>query len=475
MVQRILVVDDDREIVRLVKAYLERSGYEVLVAYDGESALHMLRRERPDLMLLDLMLPGRDGLDVTRVVRSDGSLAALPIIVLTARVEDQDKIVGLELGADDYVTKPFNPGEVVARVRAVLRRVHGEIAQPMMLRAGDVVVDLDRHQVTVAGQVVLIAFGITTGALYLNGELSGITAAAMVVVLLRVVEAAGSLSLLATPIAAVERLLTELRDLVDEDTAAAAPGPVRTESAETGRPPAVRLTGVDYRYADGTQALDGIDLDIAPGQITVLVGASGSGKSTLLDVLAGLRDPSSGQVLLDHEPADPGRRIAGASVVFQTTALRPGTLRENVVTAVAPDLAEIADLAQLAPVLDALPNGWDSRVGDGANALSGGERQRVGLARALAKPAGLLLVDEATSALDVITERAVADSLRTIRGTRTVVAVTHRPALVALADAVVVLDGGRVVDAGGVDELLARGGVFADLWERWRESEGWQV
>lgn len=156
MAQRILVVDDDREIVRLVKAYLERSGYEVLVAYDGESALHMLRRERPDLMLLDLMLPGRDGLDVTRVVRSDGSLAALPIIVLTARVEDQEKIVGLELGADDYVTKPFNPGEVVARVRAVLRRVHGEISQPMMLRAGDVVVDLDRHQVTVAGQVVYL-------------------------------------------------------------------------------------------------------------------------------------------------------------------------------------------------------------------------------------------------------------------------------------------------------------------------------
>jgi len=153
MAQRILVVDDDREIVRLVKAYLERSGYEVLAAYDGESALHMLRRERPDLMLLDLMLPGRNGLDVTRVVRGDGSLAALPIIVLTARVEDQDKIVGLELGADDYVTKPFNPGEVVARVRAVLRRVHGEVSQPMLLRAGDVVVDPDRHQVQVAGHV----------------------------------------------------------------------------------------------------------------------------------------------------------------------------------------------------------------------------------------------------------------------------------------------------------------------------------
>lgn len=148
---RILVVDDDREIVRLVRAYLEKSGYEVLVAYDGETALHILRREQPDLMLLDLMLPGRDGLDVTRVVRGDSGLAAMPIIMLTARVEDHDKIVGLELGADDYVTKPFNPGEVVARVRAVLRRVQGESALPNRIRVGQLVIDLDRHQAEVGG------------------------------------------------------------------------------------------------------------------------------------------------------------------------------------------------------------------------------------------------------------------------------------------------------------------------------------
>ena len=135
MTQRILVVDDDREIVRLVRAYLEKAGYEVLVAYDGETALHILRRERPDLVLLDLMLPDRDGWDVTRVVRGDASLAAMPIIMLTARVEDHDKIVGLELGADDYVTKPFNPGEVVARVRAVLRRAQGEPAPSRVIRA----------------------------------------------------------------------------------------------------------------------------------------------------------------------------------------------------------------------------------------------------------------------------------------------------------------------------------------------------
>ncbi len=154
MAQRILVVDDDREIVRLVRAYLERNGFEVLTAYDGEMALHILRREHPDLMLLDLMLPGRDGLDVTRVAKGDGGLAAMPIVMLTARVEDHDKIVGLELGADDYVTKPFNPGEVVARVRAVLRRVQGETAQPRLIQVGNVVIDPDRHQVQVGGQPV---------------------------------------------------------------------------------------------------------------------------------------------------------------------------------------------------------------------------------------------------------------------------------------------------------------------------------
>jgi two-component system alkaline phosphatase synthesis response regulator PhoP len=126
----------------------------VLTAYDGETALHILRREHPDLMLLDLMLPARDGRDVTRVVRGDGSLAAMPIIMLTARVEDHDKIVGLELGADDYVTKPFNPGEVVARVRAVLRRVQGEPSPSKVLQCGEVIIDLDAHRVQVGDQPV---------------------------------------------------------------------------------------------------------------------------------------------------------------------------------------------------------------------------------------------------------------------------------------------------------------------------------
>ena len=154
MGQRILVVDDDREIVRLVRTYLKKSNYEVLVAYDGETALHILRRERPDLVLLDLMLPERDGWDVTRVVRGDVSLAAMPIIMLTARVEDHDKIVGLELGADDYMAKPFNPREVVARIRAVLRRVQGEPTLPRVIQIKELTVDLDAHRVEVGGQAV---------------------------------------------------------------------------------------------------------------------------------------------------------------------------------------------------------------------------------------------------------------------------------------------------------------------------------
>jgi two-component system alkaline phosphatase synthesis response regulator PhoP len=152
MAQRILVVDDDRQIVRLLRAYLEQAGFRVLVAYDGDSALQVLRSERPDLVLLDLMLPDRDGWEVTRIVRSDPSLAATPIIMLTARVEDQDKIIGLELGADDYVIKPFNPREVMARVRAVLRRAQGEPTLPRVTQSGPLRIDLDRHEVQVNGQ-----------------------------------------------------------------------------------------------------------------------------------------------------------------------------------------------------------------------------------------------------------------------------------------------------------------------------------
>ncbi len=151
MPQRILVVDDDKQITRLVSSYLEKAGFIVLAAYDGESALRMIRYERPDLVVLDVMLPGRDGWEITRTLRADESLGSTPILMLTARVEDTDKLLGLELGADDYLTKPFNPRELVARIRAILRR-SGQPARPSsVLEIAGVRLDSDRHLVTVAG------------------------------------------------------------------------------------------------------------------------------------------------------------------------------------------------------------------------------------------------------------------------------------------------------------------------------------
>jgi two-component system alkaline phosphatase synthesis response regulator PhoP len=150
--QQILVVDDDREVVRLMRAYLERAGFDVLVAYDGETAVQTLRRDRPDLLLLDLMLPDRDGWDITRLVRSDPGLAQMPIIMLTARVDVNERIVGLELGADDYVTKPYDPREVVARVRARLREFGSEFDQA--LKVGGLVLDVNRREVQVDGRPV---------------------------------------------------------------------------------------------------------------------------------------------------------------------------------------------------------------------------------------------------------------------------------------------------------------------------------
>ena len=322
-------------------------------------------------------------------------------------------------------------------------------------------------------QLTLLAFGVTTASLYLSDQISGVTAAAMIVVLLRIVEVVGSLSLLGPAVANGSRVFREVAELVDEEKAAAAAAPA--EASPVSGAPAVALRDVGFTYLDGTRALTGVDTVLPAGGITVIVGPSGSGKSTLLDVVAGLREPTDGEVLVGDAPASAADRLAGSSVVFQSTQLRPGTLRENVGTEDAAALATLADRAQLTEVLESLPSGWDSRVGEGANALSGGERQRVGLARALAKPSGLLLVDEATSALDAITERAVVDALEETRGERTAVIVTHRPALVSLADQVIVLDQGAIVDSGTADELLERGGVFADLWTRWRESEGWQV
>jgi len=140
--KRVLIVDDDQKMVDLLQLYLKRDGYRVLTAYDGIEALHQAREGQPDLIVLDLMLPGMDGLEVCRTLREESDL---PIIILTARTTEQDKLTGLDLGADDYVTKPFSPKELAARVRALLRRLPGERG-PSEIKNGRLRVDFGKHQ-----------------------------------------------------------------------------------------------------------------------------------------------------------------------------------------------------------------------------------------------------------------------------------------------------------------------------------------
>jgi DNA-binding response OmpR family regulator len=144
----VLVVDDDAKTVELVKLYLNRDGYRVLSAYDGAGALRLARESRPDLIVLDLMLPGVDGLEVCRSLRSESDV---PIIMLTARTTDEDKLTGLGLGADDYVSKPFSPRELAARVRTVIRRLPGERG-PVEIKRGELVLNFLKQEVSIAGR-----------------------------------------------------------------------------------------------------------------------------------------------------------------------------------------------------------------------------------------------------------------------------------------------------------------------------------
>lgn len=154
MTKKIFVVDDEPQILKVLKAYLEKAGYQVVTASEGNQALSIFQREKPDFLILDLNLPGMDGLDICKAVRRDSDI---PILMLTARVEEADRLIGLELGADDYVLKPFSPREIVMRVRTILRRTTAAPAAPdkkELIQAGDLLIDLDEHSVLLAGRSI---------------------------------------------------------------------------------------------------------------------------------------------------------------------------------------------------------------------------------------------------------------------------------------------------------------------------------
>jgi two-component system alkaline phosphatase synthesis response regulator PhoP len=154
--EKILIVEDEKDIVKMLEYNLQKEGFRTLSARDGEDALDMAMREHPDLVLLDLMLPGMDGLEVCKELKKEAKTDSIPIIMLTAKSQESDKVIGLELGADDYITKPFSPRELIARIKAVLRRINEKEKLPQVFRVGDLTVDFSKIVVMVKDKPVAV-------------------------------------------------------------------------------------------------------------------------------------------------------------------------------------------------------------------------------------------------------------------------------------------------------------------------------
>lgn len=331
---------------------------------------------------------------------------------------------------------------------------------------------------SLATQIALVLLAGTTVVLVTTGGLGVPEAIAMIVVIARYLEPYTSLSQLAGAIESAGTTLGHLRTVLD-----APREPYGTEHHDVTDAPRIDLQGLTFHYdQDSPAVLEDFTLTVEPGTTLAVVGPSGSGKSTILGLIAGLHRPTTGAVLVNGrrlESLDTGSHRELISVVFQEPYLFDGTIAENVRTghpaATTDELERAAGLARVDELVARLPDGWDSRVGEGGASLSGGERQRVSIARALVKPAPILLVDEATSALDTENETAAAQALTSDPVPRTRVIVAHRLSSIRAADRVIFLDRGRIVEDGTIADLLASGGRFATYWEQQARARDWQI
>lgn len=329
-----------------------------------------------------------------------------------------------------------------------------------------------------ASQLALLLLAGTTVLLAVNGQLSVPEAIALILVIVRYLEPFTSLAELAGGVESTTGVLRNIRTVLTAPVDPSGGTPLTQEE-----PPAVALRDVTFRYApDDPPVLHNFDLELAPGLTTAIVGPSGSGKSTVLALIAGLHQPDAGTVLFDGVDAaelDPDSRRRLCSVVFQHPYLFDGTIRENIQVGdpSAPDLhlRRAATLANVDEIVEQTPGGWDAQVGEAGTSLSGGQRQRVSIARALLKNASVLLVDEATSALDTENESAITAALGHGAAAHTRVIVAHRLASIRAADRVVFVEDGRIVEDGGVDDLLASGGRFAEFWRQQAAATGWRL
>lgn len=332
---------------------------------------------------------------------------------------------------------------------------------------------------SVASQIALILLAGTITTLTLRGDLGAPAAVALMIVMVRFLEPFTVLADLSGAMESSRGLLERLNAV----TTAPLDEQSRNDQLPSGesRAPRIEFRSVEFGY-QGTPVLKDMTFTLEPGSTTAVVGPSGSGKSTILSLIAGLHRPQRGQILVDGTDVtaiDPEARRALVSVVFQHPYLFDGTIADNIRVG-HPEAGDDAvhramALARVDDIVERLPDGAMSRVGEAGTALSGGERQRVSIARALVKPAGVLLIDEATSALDTENEASITQAISDDPHRRTRVIIAHRLDAIRNADHVLFVDHGEIVEQGSIDELTARGGRFAEFWRRQETSAGWQI
>lgn len=434
------------------------------------------------ILVISLVIDARMGLLLAGVIpfaflalRRSARVANEAVILLE---KANTEIAGraIELGQAQPVLRAAGLGETgSARMRAALdehRRTY--------LRGMDrsMIPDLTYTGVVMGGIAAVIVLG---ARLMLEGSLSMASSITLFILAVRFFEPLGGLIDLNGALREMDNSITRLMTILNT-----APLPRKPDAVRELKDTSIELSDVRFAYG-GTRALDGVSLRCAPGTTTALVGASGSGKTTVIRLIARFFDVDGGHVRVggvDVRDLDPKVLLDDIAVVFQDVYLFDDTIENNLrlarPDATAEELAASARAARLDEVIERLPEGWQTRVGEGGAQLSGGERQRVSIARAFLKRARIVLIDEASSALDPENERAVglaighlaADAVRTVR---TVIVIAHRPTTLAMADHVVALDAGRVVETGAPAALRDGDGVFARLCHQAEQAGRWHI
>lgn len=329
----------------------------------------------------------------------------------------------------------------------------------------------------VAVQLILLLAILTIVPLALGAKISPATAIGLIAVAAQFTASIGTLSDLAAGIRLARSSLRKISGIL-----AARPLPVTNPRAIPTASCDLRFERTTFAYDEGNEVIHDISFAVPAGTTTAIVGPSGAGKSTIMKLAARFYDPNTGTVTMagnDIRRYEPSALTAQLALVSQDVYLFDDTIWENIrigrENATNADVIEAARIARVTDIVDRLPDGWDTRVGEGGHSLSGGERQRVAIARAVLKNAPLLLLDEATSALDPVNEAAFLDALTHATRDVTVLVIAHRLSTIRSADQILYIDDGQLIENGTHDELLAARGAYARFWDQRADATTWSL